>query len=1377
MSRKDRLVTMEGCKIPSPLNLNGNLAENFRKFKQNFLIYLKASGLDKKSEDVKVAILLNVIGEDSVELYNTFNLSEDSANEFKDVLKAFEEYTSPKKNIVIERFNFNSRSQDPCETFDNFVTDLRKLVKSCEYETQQDKVLRDRIVLGISDKSLQERLLRSSDLSLDKTIEFCRAAEAGRKQSEAIQCNKMVDTVRSGQPKYRPTNKSAVTTEFHSKQYNRARPNFNKPRPNESFVNRKPISWKKNLESDSKVYLCKKCNTKHCKYNCPAFGKKCHLCGKNNHFSVGCFKNKQRSSIGRINNIGLTNSETSEEDSFLINSLSTVRELSTSENRIEVMSSKEWIYPVYIEDKCINMKIDTGSEVNILPIDIIKKVNKRYKINPTNIVLEAYGGYKIKPIGMLNLQCYVNSNDCKYVNNDKNNYVPFVIVDPKNQNDKMKPILGLNASIKLGIVRNVNSIRESNVILPDDKDVFIKNNIDVFQGIGKFVGAKCNIKLKDNVVPIVESPRRIPLTVKSKLKLKLDQLEGQSIISKVDQPENFVSNLVIIEKTDGSIRICLDPKHLNKSIKREHFLIPTLEDLSAKLSNKCIFSVLDLKEGFYHIELDEQSTSYCTFNSPFGLYKFLRLPFGLVNSAEVFQKYNQANFGNIPNVVVYIDDLLIAADNVNDHDLALTRVLERARKLNVKFNFTKLQYRVEQVKFFGHVFEKNSMKPSPERVKDLLAIKNPSCKKELQRLLGMFNYLRRFVPNMAELTAPLRELLKNKADFIWNLYHSNVLEKLKTMISVAPALTNFDANKTLSIQCDSSKDGIGCCIMVNGQPMAFSSRSLTEPEKMFSQIEKEFLSIVYSVTRFHYYVYGRRVKVQTDCKPLVSIMNKNVSDIVSPRIQRMKVKLLKYDIELTYLPGKYMYIADLLSRSCNPSSDNDFDHNFVNELVHCVGSYTHVPIADAKKEIIKNETKTDVTLSKVINFVKSGWPNHKKQIGPDNNVKFYFNLRNDICEENGLLFYNNRVIIPRSLRKEMLTILHEGHFGVEKVKNRARQVIFWPGMMNDIDNLITKCSVCEKYRPNNVKEPMLSHEIPLLPFEKIAVDILDFAGNSYLVLVDYLSKWIELIELKSKSADEVISKLKTVFATHGIPKYVVSDNMPFNSFTCKMFAKQWNFQLVFSSPRYPKSNGLAERAVQTSKNILKKCKDDNIDLEIGLMDYRNLPIYNLGLSPAQILYSRRMRTKLPIHDNLLKPKLQHNVKEKLCDIRSKVKKYYDCTSRQRNEFYNEQNVAIRSDKVWEPATIIKKAEYPRSYYVRNKLGNVMRRNSFHIKNSSRPVNNQSCVDLDFDEDISESIFERPNTDDSGTQDEPVPRSPGIRTRYGRKIKPRSILDL
>ncbi|GBO11595.1 Retrovirus-related Pol polyprotein from transposon 17.6 [Araneus ventricosus] len=206
------------------------------------------------------------------------------------------------------------------------------------------------------------------------------------------------------------------------------------------------------------------------------------------------------------------------------------------------------------------------------------------------------------------------------------------------------------------------------------------------------------------------------------------------------------------------------------------------------------------------------------------------------------------------------------------------------------------------------------MKPDPDYVQAIIDMPEPRNKTELQRILGMINYLRQFIPQASTISAPLRELLKKST--VWHCLpvHETALKTLKYKIASAPVLSVFNSSKPIVIQADSSKDGLGCCLLQDGRPVAFASRSLTETEKGFAQIEKEFISIVFAVTKFHYFIYGRQVEVLTDHKPLVSIMSKSVGNVLSPRLQRMKIKLLKYQLSLTYLPGKYMYIADLLSR-------------------------------------------------------------------------------------------------------------------------------------------------------------------------------------------------------------------------------------------------------------------------------------------------------------------------------------------------------------------------------------------------------------------------------------------------------------------------------
>lgn len=242
----------------------------------------------------------------------------------------------------------------------------------------------------------------------------------------------------------------------------------------------------------------------------------------------------------------------------------------------------------------------------------------------------------------------------------------------------------------------------------------VKYVIKLFQGIGQFE-EPVELCIQSGTKPVVKPPRRVPHALKSRLEEKLRNLETHQIISKVSHPKSFVSNLVIIEKKDKSLRICLDPKDLNKALVKNHYLIPTYEEIVSKLANKTVFSVLDLSDGFYNIKLTKESSDLCTFCTPFGNYKFLRVPFEISVAPEIFQRYSERAFGDIPGVIIYCDDLLIAASSEEEHDVILNKVFERARKCNVKFNKNKFHYKLREVRYFGHIFSKEGVKIDPDR--------------------------------------------------------------------------------------------------------------------------------------------------------------------------------------------------------------------------------------------------------------------------------------------------------------------------------------------------------------------------------------------------------------------------------------------------------------------------------------------------------------------------------------------------------------------------------------------------------------------------------------------------------------------------------------
>ena len=216
---------------------------------------------------------------------------------------------------------------------------------------------------------------------------------------------------------------------------------------------------------------------------------------------------------------------------------------------------------------------------------------------------------------------------------------------------------------------------------------------DAFKGIGQ-LQREHHISVDPAIQPVIHPPRRVPLALQPKLKKKLESLVKSGIIEKRDEPTDWVNSLLIVEKKDGSLRLCLDPRDLNKAIKREHFAIPTCEDILPKLHGRKVFSIIDMKDGFWQVKLDEDSCRLCTFNTPFGRFSFRRLPFGISSAPEVFQKRSLEIFAGIDGFFIIFDDLIIAAKDETQHDLILRKVLERAREANVRFNRAKLQLKV-----------------------------------------------------------------------------------------------------------------------------------------------------------------------------------------------------------------------------------------------------------------------------------------------------------------------------------------------------------------------------------------------------------------------------------------------------------------------------------------------------------------------------------------------------------------------------------------------------------------------------------------------------------------------------------------------------------
>lgn len=323
------------------------------------------------------------------------------------------------------------------------------------------------------------------------------------------------------------------------------------------------------------------------------------------------------------------------------------------------------------------------------------------------------------------------------------------------------------------------------------------------------------------------------------------------------------------------------------------YSFPNTSDIYARLSGSNVFTTLDAQAGFHQIPIDEESSKLTAFLTPFVRFRFKRLPFGITSAPELLYKTTVELVGDLTGVEVYIDDILVHASNQNEQDQKLKEVLTRFRKAGWKLNLNKCSFSTQSVKFLGNKVSVNGLSPSPDKVKAIQEVISPSSKEDVRSFLGMVTYLAMFCPNLSEHTIVLRDLLKLGLEFSWEAAHDRALEELKNLVGNAPVLALFDPKTEVVVNVDASSHSLGAVLLQNGKPVDFAAQSLTPTQRTYAQIEQEQLAILFELTRFHQYVYGRAVKVESDHQPSVTINKKPLRDS-RPWLQRMRTRRQHY---------------------------------------------------------------------------------------------------------------------------------------------------------------------------------------------------------------------------------------------------------------------------------------------------------------------------------------------------------------------------------------------------------------------------------------------------------------------------------------------------
>lgn len=959
-----------------------------------------------------------------------------------------------------------------------------------------------------------------------------------------------------------------------------------------------------NQNSKTVPPACTRCgNPKHNadSTNCPAINKPCNKCGYIGHFQTCCKTraSKRKNKLG--NNRSLKRTKTQHTDKS-----------KATENSIAKSSEIDYIFHID-EDSVIGcliggvnveVLIDSGSKHNIINDQTWSylKQNKVVVTNQTKTPEKTFMAYGSKePLTVL------GAFDANIAIGTENTTATFYVVKHGSKN-----LLGKDTAISLNVLRiglGINTVEEKT--------------------FPKFKGVKLEIAIDDSIKPVSQPYRRIPIPLETKVNAKIDELVKLDIIEPVNEPSPWVSPMVPLLKSDGDLRICVDMRSANKAIKREQHPLPTMEQLIPKFRKATVFSKLDIKNAFHQIEVKEDCRHITTFITSKGLFRYKRLMFGISNAPEHFQKILENILLPCDGVVNFIDDILVFGSE-DEHDARLKHVLDVLKENNVLLNFEKCIFNAKKINFLGHELSHEGVRPLNKYIQVIESFREPRTIDEIQSFLGLLNYVNKWIPNLATLTEPIREILRMKlhksADITpyWKAQQKSAFEKLKNSLTNIRTIGFYDPNDRTQLFADASPVGLGAVLVqfdAHGpRVIAFANKSLTDVEKRYCQTEKEALALVWAIEHFKMYLFGKKFELVTDHKPLEVIFSPKSKPCA--RIERWVLRLQAYDYTVIYRPGKNN-IADPFSRLCAEASAKPFDEEY---HVNQIAEYAR-PIAVSLKDL----TEASLEDAEIL-LVKEGLLNDKW----DNSVNKYRIFATELWLHNDVLLRGNKIIIPTKLRKRVLEAAHEGHPGIVAMKSRLRTKVWWPKMDKDAESVVKNCKGCILVSGPNPPAPMKRRELPTQAWLDVAIDFLGPlpSGHYLLVIIDYYSRYKEIKIMKSISSKDTIEVLKEIFSRLGIPTSITCDNgRQFVSEEFKSFCQEQGIKLFNTIPYWPQQNGEVERQ---NRSILKRLKISQIqksdwkdDLLKYLTMYNSTPHNTTGKTPSELFYNRVFRDKLP----------------------------------------------------------------------------------------------------------------------------------------------------
>ena len=1297
------------------------------------------------------------------------SLSDEDMQKTGEVIKALRLHAQGQLNVVMERRNFNLRFQQEGEQFDDFLIDIKELVKTCAFCSKcQPSLIRDRIVVGIQDSDTIEHMLVEKDLPLQKAIDMCRAEEAAKRHCEELKADSASSTSASH---------NAIS---HYKQQKQGR---------------KPNRW-----GQGRKWSCFKCTRSHGKNDvCPAAESTCAACHKQGHWA----KSKNC-------NAGIDSP--AQDSGFMKGGLDKAKHNASMGCMLAHISDK--VAPrvnVTVGGKIANGTTvpaipDSGAERTACGIDTLGKLGidcDNLRLPSTQ--LRAADNHEVTQLGEFDAWIMCGDRSVQdtihvvqgtqglflswYVARDLG-FLPanYPLQQPEEptlapvQVDQDPPPPDIDND---GAISRMTS---DHVTADDLMNEFPR----VFDGkIRAMPGEEFRIQLEDDAVPFcVKAPRAIPYAYRDKLRTELDNMVAKGIITPISEPTTWCAPIVVVpKKNSNDIRLCVDLSKLNKFVQRERYQSPTpreaVADIAATQAN--FFTTCDALAGYHQCPLAADSQPLTTFITPFGRFMFLRAPFGISSISEHYNRRMDEALGDIPQTRKIVDDCLAYDVNFDSHVTHVRKILQRCADKGISLKREKFVFAQKQVQFCGYILSPEGYRIDPCITEAITQFPKPTNITDLRSFFGLANQLGEFTDVIAAKLEPLRPLLKPKNAFCWDEVHDRAFTETKEALASAPILTYYDPNKPTSLHVDASRlNGIGFVLRQRQTAGTWSmvqagSRFLTETESRYAMIEIELLGIVWATKKCRIFLDGlSHFEIVTDHRPLLTILNKyQLDEIENPRLQRLRMQLLNYKYTVTWQRGKDHLAADALSRSpvSDPHSDDEIAEQEVELHLRAIIASNH---SEAQDDLRLNELRQvaelDDTYQELRRLIVNGFPQEKNKLSLS--VRPYWPVRDRLAFDDGLIVCGCRLVIPKAMRKKTLESLHDSHQGISRTKRRARLVAYWPNIDADIERVVRSCQLCSAELPSQPKEPLKTHPEPSRVFEHMCTDLFTYGGRNFLIVTDVKSGWPTTFNLgRNISATHIIGALREVFQDTAVPTILYSDGGPqYTSRVCQQFLQEWGVKHVVSSPHYPQSNGCAEASVKGMKKLVKRCWDrrartiDKDKWAKGLLQWRNTPRAN-GLSPAQVLFGHPARDILPVHKRAFAKEWQKSIKDVdtlAADIKQKLEKRYNSSARPLPPLQLGSKVAVQdhNTKKWNKYGIIVHVGDNRDYMVKLTSGRVWRRNRRFIRKRYPIVPPSPNEPIPGDDIAQEAPPPEPT---------PVPQTPvGWRSHRERKVPERLI---